>query len=310
MQALTNPLHRDLLANGADIVRANAESKAERRAIDAAIAVMSDDGGGLGISHAGFAMTSLPHRKVPKGTTLWERRNGAMTLLVEPGRLPGGGYADIPAGAHARMILLYLQTMAVRTRSRRVELGRSMNAWLSRMGLTIGGKTYRMVNEQVQALSAARLTFLWKVREADARLNGSFIDRSVLFGDDPDQPAIWNDEVTLNEHFYQSLIDHSVPLLESALRQLTSSSMAIDVYIWLAYRLHALREQTLVPWPALHDQFGQGYTRVRDFRAHFVDVLKLSLAVYPGADVDLTRDGLILRRSPPPIAAREVSRLG
>ena len=32
------------------------------------------------------------------------------------------------------MILLYLQTQAIRTRSREVELGRSMRHWLDRMG--------------------------------------------------------------------------------------------------------------------------------------------------------------------------------
>ena len=47
----------------------------------------------------------------------------------------------VPYGSIARMILLYLQTQAVRTRSREVELGASMNAWLTAMGIPIGGKT-------------------------------------------------------------------------------------------------------------------------------------------------------------------------
>jgi hypothetical protein len=39
------------------------------------------------------------------------------------------------------MILLYLQTQAVRTRSREIELGASMNAWLTAMDIPVGGKT-------------------------------------------------------------------------------------------------------------------------------------------------------------------------
>jgi hypothetical protein len=54
----------------------------------------------------------------------------------------------VPYGSIARMILLYLQTQAVRTRSREVELGASMNAWLTAMGIPIGGKTYQIVREQ------------------------------------------------------------------------------------------------------------------------------------------------------------------
>jgi TPP-dependent indolepyruvate ferredoxin oxidoreductase alpha subunit len=57
------------------------------------------------------------------------------------------------------MILLYLQTEAVRTRSREVELGRSMNQWLKSMGIEVGGKSYRLVREQSHRLSLCRLTF-------------------------------------------------------------------------------------------------------------------------------------------------------
>ena len=37
----------------------------------------------------------------------------------------------VPYGARARMILLYLQTQAVRTGSREVALGRSMRDWMA-----------------------------------------------------------------------------------------------------------------------------------------------------------------------------------
>ena len=47
--------------------------------------------------------------------------------------------------------------------------------------------------------------------------------------------------------------------------------MAIDVYIWLAYRLHALRRDVEVSWPALHAQFGAGFGQLRHFRPQFMD---------------------------------------
>ena len=53
------------------------------------------------------------------------------------------------------MILLYLQTQAVRTRTREVELGASMNAWLGAMGIKVGGKTYQIVREQSRKIFAA-----------------------------------------------------------------------------------------------------------------------------------------------------------
>ena len=67
---------------------------------------------------------------------------------------------DLPrSGAKARLILLYLQTMALRNNSPEVELGRSMNDWLDRMGISTGGSTYKEVRNQAERLSRCKLTF-------------------------------------------------------------------------------------------------------------------------------------------------------
>jgi hypothetical protein len=78
--------------------------------------------------------------------------------------------------------------------------------------------------------------------------------------------------------------------------------MVIDIYIWLAYRLHALRRDVDVSWPALHGQFGQGYGRLRDFRRDFIQALELAVAAYPEAQVGTGERGVILRPSRPAIA--------
>jgi Plasmid encoded RepA protein. len=57
------------------------------------------------------------------------------------------------------LILLYLQTMALRNNSPEVELGRSMNDWLDRMGISTGGSTYKEVRNQAERLSRCKLTF-------------------------------------------------------------------------------------------------------------------------------------------------------
>ena len=51
-----------------------------------------------------------------------------------------GEMVGVPYGSIARMILLYLQSEAVKTRSREVELGKSMNAWLRTMNIDNGSK--------------------------------------------------------------------------------------------------------------------------------------------------------------------------
>src|SRR5690348_101176 len=103
---------------------------------------MSDERGLIGIVHAGFAMAALPHKRTTD--LVWERNGGQIKLLVESGLDIAKRPIGIPYGSIARMILLYLQTQAVKTRSREVELGASMNAWLTIMGITVGGKTYQI----------------------------------------------------------------------------------------------------------------------------------------------------------------------
>lgn len=132
-------IHQLVLLHGVDSARAMAETKAERQAIDAAAAIMAEEASRIGITHAGFAMTSLPHRRIEK--SIWRRRGHLTTLLVEAGHTSKGIVVGGPYGSVARLILLYLQTEAIRTGSREVELGRSMHAWMARMGLPTGAGT-------------------------------------------------------------------------------------------------------------------------------------------------------------------------
>ena len=80
--------------------------------------------------------------------------------------------------------------------------------------------------------------------------------------------------------------------------------MALDLYCWLAYRLHVLPGARTVSWKALKSQFGTGFSRMDHFRPTFKDNLALAMAVYPDATVDVTERGLTLQPSRPPVAPR------
>ena len=85
--------------------------------------------------------------------------------------------------------------------------------------------------------------------------------------------------------------------------------MAIDAYVWLAYRLHALDWPTPISWIALHKQFGAGFNLVRQFKAKFRGPLDLALAVYPEAKVDICSQGLVLHPSPAPVPEHKAPRV-
>ncbi|CAH2605684.1 protein of unknown function (plasmid) [Rhodovastum atsumiense] len=201
------------------------------------------------------------------------------------------------------MILLYLQTRAVQASSPEVELGRSMRDWLGRMGVSIGGKTVREIRDQADRISACRLTFLWHGEKQNAFTKDSIVQHGIQFYDKTDnQMQLWVDTVKLSPTFYAALKDHPVPVAEAALQKISNSSLALDIYIWLAYRLHSIQQPTPVSWSALHTQFGAGYKLVRQFKSRFIGPLKEALSVYPEARIDLDEKGIVLRPSPPPIA--------
>lgn len=308
---MTTSIHHLLRNHGLEAARELITDKAQRRELEIAAAVMAEDSETLGICHAGFALTSLPHKNITD--PFWRREGHRVTLLVESGREQDGTPVGIPYGSKARMILIYLQTQALRSGSREVELGRSLKAWMKAMGIpTIGGATYKVVTEQARRISACRLTFFTDHGQARQRDNGSFVDNAIeLAGtlNDDRQPSLWQDRVRLNEAFYRSLVEHPVPVSETALREIGNKSMAIDIYVWLAYRLHSLSKPTPVSWTSLHAQFGAGFAALRNFKTGFTESLRMALAAYPDAQVTVESTSITLHPSRPPIA-KSRERLG
>ena len=78
-----------------------------------------------------------------------------------------------------------------------------------------------------------------------------------------------------------------MPLDHRAVGALASSSMALDIYVWRAQRLHRVPagKPQFVGWASLHEQFGQGFNRIRDFRRRFLQTLHQVSSAYPAARV-------------------------
>ena len=293
-------VHHLIVSRGIEEARQSAITKHDRRLVEAAYSVLSEETDRLGFTHAGFALTSLPHKATRED--VWRKEGHNLTLLVETGRDRQGKAVGIPYGSLARLILLYLQTEAIRTNSPEVELGRSMRVWLGSMGLSIGGATYKLVSEQARRISACRLTFLADSGAMELRRNGAFVDTAISVRDIiGDQPRLWQDTVVLNAEFYRSLKEHPVPVSEAALRAIGTRSAALDVYIWLCYRLHALSARKPITWAALYSQFGGGFKLQRKFRGHFIECLQIALAAYPDAQVTVDERGIVLHPSRPAV---------
>lgn len=131
--------------HGVVLARNMADNKMDVLAVSAASTSLATEETRIGFIHAGFAMTALPHKRIDEN--VWLRKGLVITLVVASGYDDAGQMIGVPHGSLARLILLYLQTEAIRTGNPEVELGGSMKAWLKRMGIGRGGKTYKLVQE-------------------------------------------------------------------------------------------------------------------------------------------------------------------
>jgi hypothetical protein len=85
--------------------------------------------------------------------------------------------------------------------------------------------------------------------------------------------------------------------------------LGIDLYSWLAQRLHRVNpaRPAFISWAALKQQFGPDYARMRAFKHFFRKTLAQVHARYKAARIELDDYGMRLHNSPPPVTKRLVS---
>ena len=264
----------------------------------------SPRGDDMAFTHAVFCQVGLPRSKVEGREFM--RQSGAAWVNVQAGYLDEGQgpvQQPVPYGALPRLALAHLSTHAVRHKTREIPIGDSAAQFLELMGMDTQGARYTNLRRQMHALAACRLQIGYKGRT----FNGQAIEQfdAWLANKDIKQRALWPGLMVLTEHFYSSLLKGAVPLDLRALHVLKGSALALDVYAWLAYRLHRIEGRGVtVHWAPLREQFAQEYTGKdadKNFKGAFLPQLRKVLAVYPQAKVKPVRGGLLLLGSPPPI---------
>ncbi len=295
-------LHDQLEKFGRAQLELWAPDSERRRQVAAASAVAAEVVLDPAWTHPGLCLTVLPHRARPNGE-IWRRSGPLATLTVQPIADGEGRYLGVPYGPRARMILVYLQSEAVRTQSRTIELGRSLHQWLTKMGMSAGGSDYRAVREQARRIDRSLLTFEYRLGAGERWRIQDTITRASHEHEDGDDLTI-----ELSEGYFRALMERPVPAAEQAVSQLRMRCQALDVYLWLAYRLHALEKPVTVSWQALYGQFGAEIGREAHWRPRFTRDFELALAVYPQARARLVEEGAVLEPSASPLPSRRGSK--
>ncbi|HWI83843.1 replication protein RepA [Ramlibacter sp.] len=259
--------------------------------------------------HSILCQLGLPRKKVFGDTFM--RRQGAAWLSVQAGHLDLGNgpvQMQLPYGAMPRLALAWVSTYAVMNRTREIPIGESAAGFLRMMGMSSDGHRFATLRTQMHALAACRLQLGYRGRT----FNGQPVEQfdAWVRRDGPNrQRSLWPGVMVLSESYSKSLFESAVPLDRRALHALKGSALALDVYTWLAHRLHRIEgKPIMLEWRPLKQQFAQEYVGKeadKDFKSEFLTALRKVQVVYPRANVKrILGKGLLLSSSPPPVAPR------
>lgn len=289
----------------------------------------AEEAGSVGFCSRIFTQLSLPYRDPGvHGAITWVRENGPMRLQLNPLLdIDDDGQAvpAFPYGKYPRLILPWLSTQVVLREadlesdgSLTVELGDSMSDFFRALDIPYGGKSGRLMREQARRLFGADILFsedrgqslLGDRRQRMYRMPVSQAYELWWDYDVPDQQALWGNSVRLSSAFVQSVLTAKIPTDMRALKLLSEKGgpLAMDIYLWLSYRLFVARRPTLVPWEALQAQFGSQTVSKRKFKQSFTSKLILISLVYPEAVFKEVDKGLMIYPSPSPLGRKRLPR--
>ena len=233
------------------------------------------EAGAVGYMARALVQATMPHSKPTE--TSFVRENGAFSMAIMAHPKVGLPYGSVP-----RLLVAYLTTEAVRSKSREIELGDSLSAFMAELGeVPTGGRwgSITRVKEQTKRLFASNIACTYTADDMDAGVNLAVADSYELWWNpkNPEQGTVFSSFVKLGERFFEEVTQNPVPVDLRALQALKKSPMALDAYCWLTYRMSYLSKPTVIPWAALQMQFGAEFGRIQDFKKGFLKHLKAVL---------------------------------
>lgn len=261
----------------------------------------------MAFNHSIFCQVGLPRSKVEGREFM--RKSGRAWVSIQAGMLDEGRgpvEQQIPYGSMPRLALAFMSTYAVQNKERQIPIGDSASAFLKYIGLDSQGNRHLQLRQQMFALAACRMQLGFD----GVTFNDQPVEQFEVWMNrkEESQRSLWPGKILLSESYFKSLIESAVPLDLRALHALRGSALALDVYTWLAQRLHRIEGRPpILHWKSLRDQFAQEYTGIeadKNFKKAFLPALQKVKNVYPKAKVLSIKGGIQLYPSQPPIPKR------
>ena len=239
------------------------------------------------------------------------RTNGPWSLVM----IAGGKKPRLPYGSIPRLLMAWICTEAVQTKSRHLNLGRSLTDFMKEIGLNpaAGGRRgdrtriqdqlERLLRSSVE-LSYERDGFVYEVADHITTVRKLWWNPRRA-----DEPVLWNSEIVLGEAFFNDIVARPVPLDFNVLRAMKRSSLGLDAYLWLTYKLHHLEKPDKLSFRRLYGQFAAhpektGKFAIRDFRKDLLRELEKLHTAWPEFTYRVLLGHLVLRPTRSRVPAR------
>lgn len=252
--------------------------------------------GNLGFMVRALVQATMPHSK-PEDLIHF-RQNGSFSI-----QMTGWSSIGLPYGSIPRLVMAYITTKVIQTKSREISLGRSLSDFMAQLDMVpTGGRwgSITRLKEQMKRLVSTSIKCVNSTESTHQTATLDIVDSSELWWDpkDPNQESIFDSYLVVGQGFFDEVLLSSVPVDMRALKVLKKSPLAIDIYCWLTHRMSYLRRETVIPWGVLQLQFGSDYKQTSDFKSAFKRAMAKVSSVYPAAKVYDVQNGLMLKPSP------------
>lgn len=262
--------------------------------------------GAIGYLPSALALLSMPHIR-PKG--MFYKRDGGLRQL----HITADQRFGLPYGRVARLLLIWLATTAVQSQSPHIDMGRSQSAFFRSLGIT-GSRgqngTITRYADQLDRLFHCHFTVTNFHPTSATFQNHLLASSGPIFGSawrNGDRDLLCG-PIHLNHDFFAECLEHAVPIDLRAVCAL-QSTIGLDLYIFLTYRLRSLRKPLRLSWATMLSQIGycpsgDNPSAARTAKARLKKAFWDVLTLYPQARVTHDDHGVELRRSPASVAIR------
>ncbi|MCW2240666.1 replication initiation protein [Azospirillum canadense] len=265
-------------------------------------------------NHVSFCHSAFPQGKPGDEFRQINRRNGKFAMTITPVSiaLPGEDNAivrfGVPYGAKPRLLTAWVVTQLLDPArggdDNLLELG-PIRDFFTALGTSWSGQALQRTKDQLLRLAYTRMTMVNEGATADAVMDVSLFDATLLppgtlraYRDGRFADIQWPQVLGVNAKMAATFRRHAVPIPTQRLSKVAENPMATDLFLYMCYRLPFLKDDEHLPIKVLARRFGDGIAPSK-FRAKFMASLRAARDAYPEADIEVTDEGLTLRRSDP-----------